>query len=107
MGFSGKTTKILTFEYYAKNKTYSEVNFICVYQVWSKLIEKCPSKIEDGRHEFFFLVITTSDYGDFPRLIEIALLYIVLSTTVISLLTSPFNQKNLCLNLYLPMSSEC
>ena len=29
MGFSGITPKILTFEYYAKNKTYSEVNFIC------------------------------------------------------------------------------
>ena len=30
------------------------MNFICVYQVWSKLIEKCPSKIQDGRHESFF-----------------------------------------------------
>ena len=47
------TPKILTFEYYAKNKTYSEVNFICVYryQLWSKLIEKCPSNIQDGPHE--------------------------------------------------------
>ena len=51
MSFSGITPKILTIEYYAKNKTFSEVNFICVYQVWSKLIEKCPSKIQDGRHE--------------------------------------------------------
>ena len=33
MGFSGITSKILTFEYYAKNKTYSEVNFI----IWSGL----------------------------------------------------------------------
>ena len=31
------------------------MNFICVYQVWSKLIEKCPSKIQDGRHKSFFL----------------------------------------------------
>ena len=30
MFFSGITPKILTFEYYAKNKTYSEVNFIGV-----------------------------------------------------------------------------
>ena len=51
MGFSGITPKILTFEYYAKNTIYSEVNFICVYQVWSKLIEKCPTNIQDGRHE--------------------------------------------------------
>ena len=51
MGFSGITPKILTFEYYAKNKTYSEVNFICVYKVRSKLIEKWPSKIQDGRKE--------------------------------------------------------
>ena len=49
MFFSGMTPKILTFEYYAKKKTYSEVNFICVCQTWSKLIEKkCPSKIQDG-----------------------------------------------------------
>ena len=32
MFFSGITPKILTFEYYAKNETYSEVNFICVYR---------------------------------------------------------------------------
>ena len=45
MSFSGITKKILTFEYYAKNKTYSEVNFICVYvPIWSKLIEKWPPK---------------------------------------------------------------
>ena len=30
------------------------MNFICVYQVWSKLIEKYPSKIQYGRHESFF-----------------------------------------------------
>ena len=51
MGFSGITPKILTFEYYATKKTYSEVNFICLYQIWTKLIEKFPSKIQDGRHE--------------------------------------------------------
>ena len=44
----------MTFEYYAKNKTYSEVNFICGYQIWLKLIEKCPPKFQDGRHEIFF-----------------------------------------------------
>ena len=49
--FSGITPKILTFEYYAKNKTYSEVNFICEYQIWSKLIEKWPPKFQDGRYE--------------------------------------------------------
>ena len=51
MSFSGITTKILTFEYYVKKKTYSEVNFLCEYQIWSKLIEKMPPKIQDGRHE--------------------------------------------------------
>ena len=56
MFFSEITPKILTFEYYAKNKTYSEVNFIlCLYQVWSKLIEKCAPKIQDGRHEIYIL----------------------------------------------------
>ena len=40
--FSGITPKILTSEYYAKNKTYSKVNLICVHQDWSILIEKCP-----------------------------------------------------------------
>ena len=49
--FSRITPKILTFVYYANNKTYSELNFIFVCQVWSKLIEKCSSKIQDGRHE--------------------------------------------------------
>ena len=76
-GFSGITPKILTFECYAKNKTYSEVHFICVYQVWSKLIEKCPSKIQDGRHEIYFFVISTSDRGDFPRIIMIALFLVL------------------------------
>ena len=49
------------------------MNFICVFQVCSKLIEKCPSKIQDGRHENMFFVISTSDRGDFPRIIVIAL----------------------------------
>ena len=71
--FSGITPKILTFEYHAKNKTYTEVNFICVYQVWSKLFEKCPSKIQDGRPKVVFFVISTSHRGDFPRIIVIAL----------------------------------
>ena len=40
--FSGITPKVLTFQYYARNKTYPEVNVICVYQIWLKLIEKWP-----------------------------------------------------------------
>ena len=71
--FSGITPKILTFEYYAKNKTYSEVNFICVYQIWLKFIEKWPPKIPNGRHVIKFFDISTSNRGDFPRIIEIAL----------------------------------
>ena len=82
MFFSGITPKILTFQYYAKNKTYPEVNFICLYKVWSKLIEKLPSKIQDGRHEIcVFFFISTSDRGDFPRIMEIALFTFVLSIT--------------------------
>ena len=54
MNFSGINPKILIFEYYAKNKTYSEVNFICVYQVWSKLIEKYPSKSKMAATKFSF-----------------------------------------------------
>ena len=34
-----------------------------------------PPKIQDVRLEIFFLVISTSDRGDFPRIIEIALFY--------------------------------
>ena len=52
--FSVITPKILPFEYYAKNKTYSEVNFIRVYQIWLKLIEKWPPKIQDGRQVIKF-----------------------------------------------------
>ena len=70
------TPKILTFEYYAKNKTYSEVNFICVYQVWSKLIEKCPSKSKMAATKLVFFVISTLDRGDFPRIIVIDLFFI-------------------------------
>ena len=73
MGFSGITLKILTFEYYAKNKTYSDVNFICVYQVWSKLIEKCRQKSKIAITKFNIFVISTSDRGDFPRIIVIDL----------------------------------
>ena len=46
MCFSGISLKILTFEYYVRTQIYSEVSFICFYQVWSKLIEKCPSKFK-------------------------------------------------------------
>ena len=34
-----------------------------------------PPKIQDGRHEIQFFDISTSDGGDFPRIIEIALYY--------------------------------
>ena len=68
MSFCGITPKILTFEYYAKNKTYSEVNFICVYQIWSKLIE---TKMVTTKFSFFYF--STSDRGDFLRSIEITL----------------------------------
>ena len=33
-----------------------------------------PTKIQDGRHEIQFFDISTSDGGDFPRIVEIALL---------------------------------
>ena len=56
MRFSGITPKILTFEYYTKNKTYSEMNFIYLYLIWSKLIKKWPQKIQDGRHEIEFFL---------------------------------------------------
>ena len=78
MIFSGITAKLLTFEYYAKNKTYSEVNFICVYQVWTKFIEKCPSKFNMAATKFSFFVISTSDRGDFPRIIVIDLFHLLL-----------------------------
>ena len=88
MCFSGITPKLLTFEYYVKNKTYSEVNFICVYQVWSELIEKCPSKIQDGRNEIYlFFFISTSDRGDFPRIIVIDLLSLSFHTSIMSTCT--------------------
>ena len=34
---------------------------------------RLPPKIQDGRHEIKFFYISTSDGGDFPRIIEIAL----------------------------------
>ena len=78
MSFSGITPKILTFEYYAKNKTYSVVNFICVCQIWLKSIEKWLPKIQDGHDVIKFFDISTLDRGDFPRIIEIALFIIYL-----------------------------
>ena len=74
MFFSGITPKILTFEYYAKNKTYSEVNFICVYQIRSKLIEKWPPKSKMAATKFSFFLHLNINRGEFPRIIEIALL---------------------------------
>ena len=35
-----------------------------------------PPKIQDGRNEFLFVDISTSDRGDFPRIIKIALFVI-------------------------------
>ena len=32
-----------------------------------------PPKIQDGRHKIQFFYISTSDGGDFPRIMEIAL----------------------------------
>ena len=39
ISFSWITPKVLTFKYYTKNKNCSGVNFICMYRIWSKLIE--------------------------------------------------------------------
>ena len=47
-------------------------------QIWSKLIEKWPPKILDGRHEIEFFDISTSDRSDFPRILEIALFFLFL-----------------------------
>ena len=55
MGFSGITPKILTFEYYAKNKTYSEVNFICVYQVCPNWLRNARQKSKMAATKVFFL----------------------------------------------------
>ena len=38
------------------------------------VIPRWPPKIQDGRQEIQFFYISTSDSGDFPRIIEIALL---------------------------------
>ena len=55
MSFSGITQKYWHFDTTQRKKNYLEENVIWAYQVWSKLIEKCPSKIQDGRREVFFL----------------------------------------------------
>ena len=82
MFFSGITPKILTFEYYAKNKTYSEVNFICVYQFGQNLLRNARQKAKMDATRFSSFVISTSDRGDFPRIIVIDLLYIFFNTTL-------------------------
>ena len=51
MSFFWNNSKNIDIAILGKNKTYSEVNYMCVYQIWSKLIEKWPPKIQDGRHE--------------------------------------------------------
>ena len=40
------------------------------------ILNKYPFSIQGGRHEIQFFDISTSDGGDFPRIIEIALFYI-------------------------------
>ena len=74
MGFSGITPKILTFEYYAKNKTYSEVNFICVFKVKIDREMHVKNPRWPPRNLVFFY-IRTSDRGDFPRITVIALFF--------------------------------
>ena len=58
--------KILTLEYYAKNKTYRS-EFLCVY---TKSSTHCQSKMAATK---FFFDISTSDRGDFLRIIAIIL----------------------------------
>ena len=68
---SGITPKILTFEYYAKNKTYSEGNFIYESTKFGQnALRNGRQKSKMAAMKFSFL---TSDRGDFPRIIEIAL----------------------------------
>ena len=49
--------------------------YMCVPSL-VKIVWEMPVKIQDGRHKSFFFVISTSDRGDFPRIIEIALFFI-------------------------------
>ena len=58
---------LLTFEYYAKDKTYSEVG-----KNW---LRNGRQKSKMAATKFSFFEISTSDRGDFPRIIEIALFY--------------------------------
>ena len=64
----------MTFEYYAKNKTYLKANFIYVCtkfgQNWLRNIRR-KSKMAATKFSFFY--ISTSDRGYFPRIIEITL----------------------------------
>ena len=36
------------------------------------------AKIQDGRHEIQFFDISTSDGGDFPRIVDVAMLFIII-----------------------------
>ena len=58
--FSGISPKILTFEWYTKNKTCSEVNFIWVYQIWSKLIENWWNNLQITTSGLQYLVVFKS-----------------------------------------------
>ena len=63
---SDKSTKIGTNDWYR----------VQAYQV-SIVNPRWPPKIQDGRHEIQFFDISTSDGGDFPRIIEIALFFLI------------------------------
>ena len=54
------------------NNVLVRSNYDC-YHIWEYRLIKYPLSIQDDRHEIQFIDISTSDNGDFPRIIEIAL----------------------------------
>ena len=48
------------------------------------MIDNYPFSIQDGSHKIHFFYISTSDGGDFPRIIEIALFHIFQSGDLIN-----------------------
>ena len=81
MSFSGITPKILTFEYYAKNKISLlecpetiEKNMVNRLIKYPLLIQDGPQNSKMAATKFsYFFDISTLDCGDFLRIIEIAL----------------------------------
>ena len=74
ISFSSITPKILTFEYYTKNRKLFRIEFyMCVPNLVKIDWEVAAKNPRDGRHEILFFDISTSDRGDFPRIIENAL----------------------------------